>query len=181
MVMMRYFGAACSLLALVSGALLIAEIIRWSATSDYNDAVANERFADVADREDDVGLFAAAYAAQRDGGFQAARVIYAKLEHSDDEQLRAAAFYNTGNSYLQQVATINRETDEDLALPLIELAKGSYRDALRIDPEHWGARYNLERALQWLPDTRERKPVPLEGRRGTIRTILSGDTQDNLP
>ena len=178
---MRYFGGACSLLALVSAALLVSEIVRWSATSDYNTAIANEHFADVAERDDDIGRFAAAYAAQRDGRFQEARVIYAKLEHSDEEQLRAAAFYNTGNSYLQQVATINRETDEDLALPLIELAKGSYRDALRIAPEHWGARYNLERALQWLPDTRDRKPEPLAGRPGTIRTILSGDTQENLP
>ena len=178
---MRYLGVACALVALVSAALLIAEIVRWSATSDYNDAIANEHFADVADRDDDVGLFAAAYAAQRAGSFQEAREIYARLEHSDDEQLRAMAFYNTGNSYLQQVETINRETDEDLALPLIELAKGSYRDALRIDHEHWDARYNLERALQWLPDTRDREPVPLEGRPGTIRTILSGDTQENLP
>jgi tetratricopeptide (TPR) repeat protein len=179
--MMRHFGAFCLLLALASAALLIGEIVHWTATSAYNEAIANERFADIAGRDDDVGLFAAAYAAQRDGRFQEARVIYAKLEHSDDESLRAAAFYNTGNSYLQQVATINRETDEDLALPLIELAKGSYRDALRIAHEHWGARYNLERALQWLPDTREREPVPLEGRPGTIRTILSGDTQENLP
>lgn len=178
---MRYFGAACSLLACVSAAALISEIVSWRTTADYNEAIANERYADAAGRDDDFGLFAAAYAAQRDGSFQEARVIYAKLEHSNDEKLRAAAFYNTGNSYLQQVATINRETDEDLALPLIELAKGSYRDALRIDPELWDARYNLERALQWLPDTRERKPVPLEGRPGTIRTILSGDTQENLP
>lgn len=178
---MRYFGAVCALLALVSAALLVTEIVRWWTTADYNEAIADERYTDAADRNDDFGLFAAAYAAQLDGSFQEARVIYAKLEHSDDEQLRAAAFYNTGNSYLQQVTTIDRDTDEDLALPLIELAKGSYRDALRIDPELWDARYNLERALQWLPDTRDRKPVPLEGRPGTIRTILSGDTQENLP
>ncbi len=181
MVIRRYFGPVCALLALASAALLTGEIVRWSATADYNEAIANERYTDAAGRDDDFGRFAAAYAAQRDGSFQEARVIYAKLERSDDERLRAAAFYNTGNSYLQQVATINRETDEDLALPLIELAKGSYRDALRIDPGLWDARYNLERALQWLPDTRERKPVPLEGRRGTIRTIISGDTQENLP
>ncbi len=178
---MRYFGAVCVLAAVASAALLITEIVRWSATTDYNEAIAAERYADAVHRDDDHALFAAAYAAQREGNFQEARVIYAKLEHSDDEQLRAAAFYNTGNSYLQQVATINRETDEDLALPLIELAKGSYRDALSIEPELWDARYNLERALQWLPDTRDRKPVPLEGRPGTIRTILSGDTQENLP
>lgn len=178
---MRSFGALCAFLALASAALLIAEILRFHATAEYNEAIMSERYADAADRDDDFGRFAAAYAAQRDGSFQEARVIYAKLEHSSDEHLRAAAFYNTGNSYLQQVATINRETDEDLALPLIELAKGSYRAALSVDPGLWDARYNLERALQWLPDTRDRKPVPLEGRRGTIRTVISGDTQENLP
>ena len=38
------------------------------------------------------------------------------------------------------------------ALPLIELAKQRYRDALRDRPDDWDARYNLERALWLAPE-----------------------------
>jgi mxaK protein len=37
-------------------------------------------------------------------------------------------------------------------LPLIELAKEQYRELLRRDPQHWDARYNLERAQRLQPD-----------------------------
>jgi mxaK protein len=37
-------------------------------------------------------------------------------------------------------------------VPLIELAKETYREVLRHDPGHWSARYNLERAQRLLPD-----------------------------
>ena len=43
----------------------------------------------------------------------------------------------------------------DQLLPLIELAKQSYRDLLRETPADWDARYNLERALYLSPETQE--------------------------
>jgi mxaK protein len=41
------------------------------------------------------------------------------------------------------------------ALPLIELAKQSYRGSLRLNPEDWDARYNLERALWLAPEVEQ--------------------------
>ena len=41
------------------------------------------------------------------------------------------------------------------SLPLIELAKQSYRDLLREDPNDWDARYNLERALWLAPEVEQ--------------------------
>jgi mxaK protein len=41
------------------------------------------------------------------------------------------------------------------AIPLIELAKETYREVLRHDPGQWNARYNLERAQRLLPDAEE--------------------------
>ena len=41
------------------------------------------------------------------------------------------------------------------ALPLVELAKQSYRDVLRDNPADWDAKYNLERALWLAPEVDE--------------------------
>jgi len=47
-------------------------------------------------------------------------------------------------------------------VPLIELAKETYREVLRHDPRHWPARYNLERAQRLLPDPEDGDGGPLE-------------------
>ncbi|MDO9314605.1 MAG: MxaK protein, partial [Burkholderiaceae bacterium] len=48
------------------------------------------------------------------------------------------------------------------ALPLIELAKETYRELLRADPDNWAARYNLERAQRLLPDPDDGDAPPAE-------------------
>jgi mxaK protein len=58
---------------------------------------------------------------------------------------RARALYNVGNLHLRE-AMKSGPDEAARSLPLIELAKQSYRDLLRIDPSDWDARYNLERA-----------------------------------
>ena len=108
-------------------------------------------------------------------------MIYSRLENSNDKRLQTASLFNMGNTYLQQASAIDMDADGDLALPLIELAKVSYRELLHIDPEHWAARYNLERALQLLPDVQEHALMEIQGRRGAVRTIISRDPEDNLP
>ena len=86
-----------------------------------------------------------------------------------------------GNTYLQQASLIDLDSDADLALPLIELAKISYREVLSINSQHWDAKYNLERALQLLPDTKEQPLINVPGRRRTVRTVITPDPEDNLP
>ena len=70
------------------------------------------------------------------------------------------ARYNSGNLLMRQALSL-REAATDTgadpesagqALPLIELAKQSYREVLRADPGQWDARYNYERAQRALPD-----------------------------
>ena len=36
---------------------------------------------------------------------------------------------------------------------LVELAKQGYRELLRLEPDYWPARYNLEQALRLAPET----------------------------
>lgn len=89
------------------------------------------------------------------------------------EDLRRIALYDLGNLHLRQALQVGLE-DESQSLPLLELAKQSYRDVLRRDPENWDARYNLERTLRLAPedddDTDEDTgpPDPREHERSTI-------------
>lgn len=166
---------------LLASAGLARDAYRWRQTRQYNDAIAATDYARAARFAGEAGRFAEAYALQQAGKFQEARIAYGKLEHSRDTGLRAAVLYNMGNTYLQQAATLDMRKDADRALPLVELAKTSYRELLRIEPTHWDGRYNLERALQLSPDVGEQKVMNVEGRRSPVRTINSVDPEGALP
>jgi mxaK protein len=64
------------------------------------------------------------------------------------QEVRLAALYNLGNLNMRE-ALKQGQGEAQRFIPLIELAKQSYRDDLRGNPGDWDARYNLERAL-WL-------------------------------
>lgn len=166
---------------LLAAAGLARECYRWRQVRHYNQAIATADYARAARFGGEAGHFARAYGLQQAGKFQEARVVYSTLEHSRDARLRAAVLYNLGNTYLEQAATVDMHKDADRALPLIELAKTSYRELLRIDAQHWDGRYNLERALQLSPDVGEQKIMNVEGRRSPVRTINSVDPEGALP
>ena len=147
----------------------------------YNGALRAGRHADAARYPGDAGRYAGAYAEYLAGHYQQARQGFSQLEHSDDRALRVAALYNTGNTYLEQAMAIDRVKDADRAIPLIELAKSSYRAALRLAPGHWEARYNLERALHLLPDAYDKRVTDIAGRRDPVRTIVGGDDEAPWP
>jgi mxaK protein len=69
-----------------------------------------------------------------------------------DPDLSPAARYNSANILLRQATTLRDGAQPGQALALVELAKESYRQVLRQDPQHWHARYNLERAQRLVPD-----------------------------
>ena len=177
----RRLQLLCVALALAAAAALVREIAQVRAVDAYNLALQQERYPDAAVQPGDTGRFAAAYAAQREGRHQDARLIYSRLERSRDLRLRVAALYNTGNTYLDQASAIDRQTDADRAVPLIELAKRSYREALAVDPACWDARYNLERALLLLPDAYDKKVIEVEGRQSPVRTVIGGDPDSPWP
>jgi mxaK protein len=157
------------------------EVARFHDLRAYNAALAAGDYAAAATHAGDHGRFAAAFAEHAAGRYQQARLGYSRLERSPDPALRAATHYNIGNTYLEQAAGIDREAQADRAVPLIELAKASYREVLRLDNGRWDARYNLDRALQLSPDVGERKLMELEGLRRSVRSFNATDPEGALP
>lgn len=90
---------------------------------------------------------AQALALARAGRYQPALKAYKSLLDGR-EDVRLLALYDLGNLNMRE-ALKNGAGEALRFMPLIELAKQSYRDELGSDPGDWDARYNLERAL-WL-------------------------------
>ena len=96
-------------------------------------------------------VFARARALSRVGDYRDAAKTYKLLIQDETAELRADARYNLGNLYLREALKNGAEAAIQ-SVPLIELAKQSYRDLLRDNPMDWDARYNLELALRLAPE-----------------------------
>lgn len=96
--------------------------------------------------------FARAYALQQDGKFEDALEAYAAIDVRRDDRMRADVLYNLANLYLRRALEFRNDGADDLALPLVELAKENYRELLRADSRDWFAKYNLELALKLAPE-----------------------------
>ena len=105
--------------------------------------------------------------------YDAALAAYKEIIQSSRTDLRLIALYDLGNLHLHHAIQAGL-ADEAQSLPLTELAKQSYRDLLRRDPNDWDARYNLERSLRLAPEDDDANdedtgpPDPREHERSTI-------------
>lgn len=143
----RFFGAAAATFALLSA----YESVQLYRARAVNEAIENR--AQVASEMPEA-VFARARALAAAGDYEAAVRTYKALIQSDRSELKRAALYNLGNLHLRQALRAGPDRALEL-LPLIELAKQSYRDLLREEPGDWDARYNLERALWLAPELAE--------------------------
>jgi mxaK protein len=132
-------AATCGTLALWSG-------LRLQQAERINAAIATTHIS-AADSTVPQAQLAQALNLARAGQFTAALKMYKSLLDASDE-IRLPALYDLGNLNLR-AALKNGQGEAQRFIPLIELAKQSYRDDLRSNPADWDARYNLERAL-WL-------------------------------
>jgi mxaK protein len=151
-----------------------SEIHQWRTVAPSNSpAVA-------ADRLSPEGRLSRAVALSK-SDYDAALAAFKAIIQSNRPDLRRMALYDLGNLHLHQAIQAGAD-DNTHSLPLTELAKQSYRDALRQDPYDWDARYNLERALRLAPedeDDADQDTGPPEPRQHERTTIA--DPRMDLP
>ena len=156
------------------GAVAVAAAIDGAFTwrqHQWNQAIMSTPLtADVKDAPPQV-QFAKAYSQADSGEHEAALHLYRSLE--DDSPLGQAARYNSANLLMRQAVVVQAGAEPGKAIALIELAKEIYRDVLRVDPQYWDARYNLERAQRLLPDPDEMDVAPPETRRDAERAATT--------
>jgi mxaK protein len=111
------------------------------------------------------------------GKTREAHDLYAQVALNGAAELRRRAEYNHATLLLREALQL-READDSRAMPVVELAKESYRKVLREDPDAWDARYNLERALRLAPEPQEVEegegPTPMQRERAP--TTMRGDS-----
>ena len=140
--------------------------------------IAAARADDTADASAEVKL-ARALALSRADRFEAAVQIYKDLIQTQRGPLRDVAEFNEANLLLRESLKNGADFAID-QLPLIEIAKQSYRNLLRRDANHWDARYNLDRAL-WLAPEFDEPPVSNEDasdQRERAITTMHGFSRD---
>jgi len=99
-------------------------------------------------------------------------------EHSHTQSGMDARF-NLGNAYLRQ--GMDELTPANQRGPMLQLAKQRYRDLLQLAPQHWPARYNLERALRLAPElASESAAEPIDPVK-RVQVIVPGFRKQDLP
>ncbi|WP_051901375.1 hypothetical protein [Methylotenera sp. L2L1] len=99
-------------------------------------------------------VFADAYLWKQKSNDQKSLALYASIANSKDTYIGQSAHYNSANIYLNQAIKLLDDHGLeawDKAMPLLSLAKESYRDALRLKPDWMEAKYNYELALRLSP------------------------------
>ncbi len=166
----RTVHASFAIAATACAAVAILYGVQLQRANRINEAIAHRR-ADLS--EVPQAQLAQALALARAGKFNAAVKAYKALLGAPDE-VRLPALYDLGNLNMRE-ALKNGQGEAQRALPLIELAKQSYRDDLRVNPGDWDARYNLERALWIAPEyddpmlQRNQAPVHSEQATSTVQ------------
>ncbi len=186
----RTLHALFALATLAVAALLVTQTLRLRQHQALDAAIARAAQSAKDDPAVDATLrdaprevrLARATALARAGETEAATRLYSGLiEPGKVDAVGRAALFDLGNLYLRQglasAATANAR--EHAASPLVELAKQRWRDLLRLAPDDWDARHNLERALRLSPEEEEAVAEPdnepVERRNVQLRGMKAGD------
>jgi len=160
----RSWRIAAALLALA--ALAGLDLYRLSAIARWNERIAAIESAAAnapAALEPNAPMearFALALAAAQQGEVTRAVALYRDVAQARPD-LSGAALFDAANALLREADRLVASSDRLAARPLLELAKATYREALRHEAGRWDARYNLERALRAAPEDGSADDAPL--------------------
>ncbi len=170
----RHVHAAFAFAAALCASAAALQGWQWRRGERINAAIDAARGEVLADTALPEARFARALLLGQQGRYDESLKLHKAFLQDAPPGLRQAALYNLGNLHLREALKSGAEPAQQ-ALPLVELAKQGYRDALRADPTDWNARYNLDRALWLAPDVEEppaeesRSAVPSERTISTSR------------
>jgi mxaK protein len=121
-------------------------------------------------------VFAKAYAiAEAAGDRQEALHLYGTLLHRGDARFQARVRYNLGTLYLQDAAALwnaKGVLEYVRVNTLVAAAKENLREALRLNPDHWNARYNLEYAYRITPPPKEKPKSDFKASKGSVYATI---------
>jgi mxaK protein len=166
----RAWWAGAGVLASVLIVLTALDLYRLHAIARWNGQIAAIESATVAQVVTALesgapaeARFAVAWAAGQRGEVTRAVALYREVAQARPA-LAGAALYDAANALLREADRVAANGAWVGARPLFELAKETYREALRLEPGRWDARYNLERALRMAPEDDDGgTPTPMGG------------------
>ena len=171
----------CTIVAAFCAVILgVSGWYQFNATA-FNENIRQRDWQQAARHDSAYGQFAKAYNLQQNQHHQQALQTYNLIDDDGDSALHHAIQFNMANAYLQLALSIDQTAQSDLVLPLAELAKTSFRELLQATPNHWGAKYNLERTLQLVPDAQEQAIQEWMAPERGPRAVISFEADKHLP
>jgi len=167
------------LLALAYDGFHLAEETRFNRELEAEDGVLSPGLQN--DPTDSRRQFANAYALQGTQDFKAAVKAYAAIDAPPQSRLMLDIKYNLANLFFRESAKLGEAGDDDLAMPLMELAKQNYREILSIESGDWDAKYNLELALIVAPETDPADALEERNPEHSVRALTIILSRDSLP
>jgi len=126
---------------------------------------------EIDDETPPVLVFAKAHQLERSGEIQGALRLYTSILDRGDERLREQVHYNLGTLYLREAAELwnaKGVLEYVRVNTLVALAKEQLQKALRLNPDNWNARFNLEYAHRITPPAKEREKADWHGAKSSI-------------
>ncbi len=108
-------------------------------------------------------LFARAYYLLKRDRIDEAQILLDQANFRADPATRVKMLYDAANYRIRATFDAIEQGEFDKATTLVGLAKDDYNDALRLDPQAWDVKYNLDVAARLVRDLPEGTPTEEPG------------------